>query len=132
MLALNVRFIHVHDALHVHQGTDGSCRYAMLTGAGLGNYAPLAHPAGYEDLSDGVGDFVGAGVVEVLSLQEDLRLKTLREPPCPVERTGTADVVAQERVVVLLETFTFQDGNVGLLQFLDAGVEYFRNICSAE
>ena len=45
----------------------------MLSSAGFGNDARLAHALGKHGLADGVVDFVCAGVVEVFALQEDLR-----------------------------------------------------------
>ena len=43
----------------------------MLTRAGLGDDARLADALGQERLTEHVVDLVGAGVVQVLSLQED-------------------------------------------------------------
>ena len=76
-LPLDVHRSHVHVALHAHQGADGSRRHAMLPGARLGDDAGLAHPAGQQDLSDGVVDLVGTGMVEVFALEVDLRPVTL-------------------------------------------------------
>ena len=73
----NVRRAHVHHAFHVHQRADGSRRHAMLPGARLGDDAGLAHPASQQDLSDGVVDLVGTGMVEVFALEVDLRPVTL-------------------------------------------------------
>ena len=43
----------------------------MLSGAGLGDDATLAHPLCQESLSERVVDLVRAGVGEVLALDED-------------------------------------------------------------
>ena len=45
----------------------------MLTGAGLRNDARLSHAFGKHGLTDGVIDFVRAGVVQVLAFEVDLR-----------------------------------------------------------
>ena len=45
----------------------------MLACAGFGNHAGLAHALGEHGLADGVVDLVCAGVVQVFTLQEDLR-----------------------------------------------------------
>ena len=43
----------------------------VLSGAGLGDDPPLAHPLGQQRLPEGVVDLVGPGVVEVLALEID-------------------------------------------------------------
>ncbi len=43
----------------------------MLSGAGLGDDAGLAHPLGEQRLPQHIVDLVGTGVVEVLALEED-------------------------------------------------------------
>ena len=45
----------------------------MLSGAGLGDDARLAHALGEHGLTYGVVDFVRAGVVEVFALEVNLR-----------------------------------------------------------
>jgi hypothetical protein len=69
MLSFNVGFAHINNALHVHQGADGSGGNAMLTGACFGDYACFAHLSGYENLAYGVVDFVRPGMVEILAFE---------------------------------------------------------------
>ena len=45
----------------------------MLSGAGFGDDAALAHAARQQNLSEGVVDFVRAGVAEVFALEKDAR-----------------------------------------------------------
>ncbi len=45
----------------------------MLTRAGLGDDAPLAHPRREQSLAERVVDFVRAGVEQILALEEKAR-----------------------------------------------------------
>ena len=68
----------------------------MLTRAGLGNHAFFAHAAGEQCLTDGVVHFVRAGVVQIFTLQPDLRAaQMLGQARGMVNRAGTADIVFQ-------------------------------------
>ena len=59
----------------------------------------LAHAAGEEDLAERVVDLVGAGVVELVALEVDLRAaEPLGQALGEVERRGAADVVLPEVV----------------------------------
>src|SRR5918994_4181424 len=57
-LAPGVFLAHVDDALLAVEGGDGRCGDAVLTSAGLGDDALLAHTVGQQDLSQGVVDLV--------------------------------------------------------------------------
>src|SRR5690606_1481311 len=70
--------------------------HAVLAGAGLGDDPGLAHAAGQQRLADGVVHLVRAGVVQVLSLEQDPRTAGLAaQAPGEVHRAGAADVVRQ-------------------------------------
>ncbi|MFM1944508.1 MAG: hypothetical protein RI897_3490 [Verrucomicrobiota bacterium] len=62
---------HVDDALEAEHGGDRGCGDAVLSGAGFCDDAGFTHAFGEEDLSDGVIDFVGAGVEEVFAFEVD-------------------------------------------------------------
>ena len=72
-LPMRVLLPHVDDARQTEQCTRGRGRHTVLTGAGLGDDPLLAHPPRQQDLADRVVDLMGAGVVQVLALQVDLR-----------------------------------------------------------
>ena len=77
-------------------GTGGGGGHAVLAGAGLGDHALLAHPQREQRLAERVVDLVGAGVVEVLALELDLRPAALLAQPLGViQRRRPADVVLQ-------------------------------------
>ena len=67
-LAFDVLAAHVNHTFQAVTRADGGCGHAVLACAGFGNHAGLAHAFGQHGLPDGVVDFVGAGVVQVLTL----------------------------------------------------------------
>ena len=69
-LAFDVDGPHVDLALQPHQGRRGRAGDAVLPGAGVGDDPLLAHPLGEQGLSDHVVDLVGAGVIEILALED--------------------------------------------------------------
>jgi hypothetical protein len=98
-LAPGVDLAHVDRALQAEQGARGGGGDAVLAGAGLGDDAGLAHPLGQERLAQHVVDLVGAGVVEVLALEEDPGPAGLRgEPRHLGEGAGPAGVVDHQVV----------------------------------
>ena len=77
-LAAGVDGAHVDGAVEVEVGSRGRARDAVLAGAGLGDHAGLAHPLGEQRLAHHVADLVGAGVVEVLALEQHAGADLLR------------------------------------------------------
>ena len=71
LLAAHVLAAHVDGALEVEQRAGGRRGHAVLAGAGLGDHAGLAHALGEQRLAEHVVDLVGAGVAEVLALEQD-------------------------------------------------------------
>ena len=71
LLAAHVLGAHVDDALEPEQRAGGGGRDAVLAGAGLGDDPLLAHALGQQRLAERVVDLVGAGVEQVLALEED-------------------------------------------------------------
>ena len=70
-LALHVGRAHVDDALQAKAGADGGGGGAMLSGAGLGDDALLAHADGEQGLANDVIDLMSASVEHVLTFQVD-------------------------------------------------------------
>jgi hypothetical protein len=88
---------------------NGGGGHAVLTGAGLGDDALLAHALGEQGLAEGVVDLVRAGVQQVLALEVDFGAAELFGPAFgEIERRGAADVFVQQAVELLLE------GGIGL------------------
>jgi hypothetical protein len=93
---------------------------AVLPGAGLGDHTRFAHALGQEGLADGVVDLVGAGVVEVFALQEDLRAAHLATHACRVVHgRGAAHKVRQLGLEFGDEFGVVLVFGVGLTQFVD-------------
>ena len=99
-LALHVGGAHVDDALETEQRAHGGGRHPVLTGARLGHDPRLADPLREQPLAEGVVDLVGAGVRQILALEEDADVG--RAPLGNggrrdlVQRRGPADEVALE------------------------------------
>ncbi|CAM5312182.1 hypothetical protein SHIRM173S_11306 [Streptomyces hirsutus] len=98
-LALGVDLAHVDGAVEAEQGAGGGGGDAVLAGAGLGDDTGLAHAPGEQGLAEHVVDLVGAGVVEVLALEEDPGTAgVFGEPGHLGEGTRAAGVVDQQVV----------------------------------
>ena len=106
ILAANVLRAHVDVALEPEKR--GRCRSgdAVLTRARFSDQPLLAHPNGKQRLADGVVDFMGAGVIEVLALEIDFRpAEFFREPPRQIKPAGTPDEIAQVVVELAAEAW---------------------------
>jgi hypothetical protein len=78
------------------QRRGGGGGHAMLTRAGFGDEAGLAHAPRQQGLADSVVDLVRAGVVEILPLQINPRPARLGgQPPGKVQRRGPPDIIPQ-------------------------------------
>ncbi len=98
-LAPGVDLAHVDRALQAEQGAGGGGGDAVLSGAGLGDDAGLAHALGEQGLAEHVVDLVRAGVVQVLALEEDPgSARRARRSGDLGEGAGAAGVVGQEVV----------------------------------
>ena len=66
----------------------------MLTSTGLGDDSLLAHPQRQQSLTDRIVNFMGTGVIEIFSLEPDLRTATMfGESLGEIEGRRTTDVV---------------------------------------
>ena len=72
-LTLGILLAHENDALHAHQSSGSRGRDTVLTCTSLGNQADLAHLFGQQRLTENVVDFVRTRVIEILSLEINLR-----------------------------------------------------------
>ena len=75
----------------------------MLTSTGLCDDTGLAHLLGQQDLSDGVVDFMGTGVVQVLTLQIQFAAILLTHPLGVVQGGGTTHIVLQQGMILAFE-----------------------------
>ena len=116
-LANRVFLAHEDHAFHVQQGRGGGSGHAVLPRAGLGNEAGLAHLLGQEGLTQDVVDLVGAGVVEVLALEVDLRAaQVLGHALGVVEAGGAAGVLVKKLRQLPVERRVFLVVVVGFFQ----------------
>ena len=104
----------------------------MLAGAGFGNHPAFAHAEGQHRLAERVVDFVGAGVIQILALQIDLRPPALAEPLGVIQRRWPADVMLEQVVQFAAEGIVAASGIVGRGQFDEGGGQRFRDVAAAE
>ena len=91
LLPPHVLRAHVDHALHAEERAHGRGGHAVLTGAGLGDDAVLAHAPRQQRLPNAVVDLVRAGVQQVFALQVDLGAAELfAEPLSQEQRCGPA------------------------------------------
>ena len=102
-LTVDVDGAHVHLALESEQRGRGGGGDAVLAGAGLGDEPGLAHPLGQQGLAEHVVDLVGAGVVEVLALEQHAHTELVAEVVALGEDRRPAGVVAQHVVELRAE-----------------------------
>jgi hypothetical protein len=89
-LAFDVFAAHVDHAFQAVAGADGGGGHAVLACAGFGNDAGFAHALGEHGLANGVVDLVRARMVEVFSLEKDLRATHFTAHACRVVDGGGA------------------------------------------
>ena len=105
----------------------------MLSGAGLGDDAALAHTLGEQALTKRVVDLVRAGVGKVLALDEDARSAELAgQVLSVVEIRGPADVVAGQELQPGLELLVGPGSSVFGLKLVDRAHERLRHELSSE
>ena len=141
-----VLLAHEDHALQTHQGGGGGGGDTVLTGAGLGDDALLAHLLGQQGLTEHIVDLVGAGVVQVLALEIDLRAaQILRHLLGVVKPRRTACVVIQQLaelpvelrivLIVLISGLQLRDGvhqDLGdILTAVDAESSFFVHVSSS-
>ena len=97
LLARHVDRAHEHGALETHQRGGGGAGDAVLAGAGVGDDALLAHALGQQRLADDVVDLVRAGVVQVLTLEDQADPEPLAEVVALREDRRSSRVVVDGR-----------------------------------
>ena len=91
-LAFNIGSAHVDHAGQTKARSHRSRGDTVHAGTGLGNDPGLAHALGQQHLTDAVVDLVGAGMVQLFTLEVDLcPTKQLGQPLGVVKRAGAAD-----------------------------------------
>ena len=100
----------------------------MLSRAGLGDDAGLAHLLRQQRLTDDLVRLVGAAVDEVLAFEEDARVGAIkRQVPALGERRGAAEVIAQEAAVLGHELLVLEGVDKRALQLVEGGQQRLRD-----
>ncbi|CAB4553384.1 unannotated protein [freshwater metagenome] len=97
-LAGNVYLAHVDEALHVHQCSRSRSSHTVLAGSGFCNESCLAHPLGQQCLTQHVIDFVRARMVQIFTLEVQLKPELLAKAVASGERAWTTGVVCEQCV----------------------------------
>jgi len=119
-LPLDVLRTHVHGAFHPEAGSDRRGRHAMLPCSRLRDHARLADLACKQCLAHGVVDLVRAGMVQVFTLQVDLRTAEVFGPaPGVVDRARAANVVLEFARQFCHELGVVPVLQVALVQFVE-------------
>ena len=104
----------------------------MLSCAGFGDEAGLAHPLGQQCLPQYVVDLVSAGVVEILPLEIDLCAAEIRRDlACIVQAAGAACVIVQQGGQLRLKAGVVLVVFIRRIQLLQGIHQRFGNILSA-
>ena len=120
LLPLDIDCAHIDHAVEAEPGAGGRGRDAMLSGAGFGDDALLAHPAGEQDLAEHIVDLVRAGVVELVALEIDLGPAELfGQPLGEIERARAPDIVLEQVVELGLEGRVGLGVGIGLFERMD-------------
>ena len=128
-LAADVLLAHENAALHPEERGHGGRGDPVLAGARLGDDAALSHPAGKQSLAEGVVDFVGARVVQVFTLQVNLRPAQLcRQVRRQVQRRLSPGVLPEVVLEFLPEGFVPAALPVRGLQLLERRHDRFGNV----
>ena len=89
-LPLDIDGAHIDDAFEAEARTGRRRRNAMLTGAGFGDDARLAHAPREQDLAEHIVDLVRAGVVQLFALEIDFRRRRDVRSAARRNRAGSA------------------------------------------
>ena len=131
-LTLGVLHAHEHHALHAHQGCGRRSRNAVLTGAGFRDQTGLAHLFRQQCLTEHVVDLMGAGVVQILAFEVDLRTA---EVVChmlrKVQARRTSCVVVQQLGQLCVEFRIVLIVVIGFFQLDDSVHQRFRHVLTA-
>ena len=128
-LAAHVLGAHVDDALETEARTHRRGRHAVLAGAGLGDDAGLAEPAGEQRLPERVVDLVRAGMAEVLALQ--VHPLSLPQALGAVEGCGAADVRLLQVRELGAEALVVTHVVPPALELFEGGDERLRDVAPA-
>ena len=131
-LPLRILFSHENLTFHVHQRRRGGSGYAVLACAGLGDDTSLAHLFRQQHLTQHVVDLVGSGVVQILTLQINLRAsQILRHALRVVKSGGPSRVIVQKLCELPVELRVVLVMAVGLFQLNHCVHQCFRNVLAA-
>ena len=124
---------HVHLAGQPKQRAGGCGGHAVLARAGLRNDSPLAHAFGQQGLPDGVVDFVGTGVGQVFSLQEDGgSTDDAGQLGARRQWRGATHIVLQKPIQFRAELLICQRFFEGCVQFLKGWDQRLGNVASTK
>mmetsp|Transcript_18721 Transcript_18721/g.32509 ORF Transcript_18721/g.32509 Transcript_18721/m.32509 type:complete len:366 (-) Transcript_18721:76-1173(-) len=134
LLSLHILGTHVHNALHAESRAHGGGGHAVLSRAGLGNNAGLAHTPCEQNLGEGVVDLVSTSMVQILALQINLGPRSilsrisLCQPLRKVQRRWSTNIILQQSIQFIPECRIFLDLHVRTVELLQGNHERLGDI----
>ncbi len=128
----HVFLAHIDDAFQAEQRADGGSGDAVLSRAGFGDDALLAHAPRQKRLAQAVVDLVRAGVQQVLTLDVNLGAAMyFAEAFRKVQRCRAAGVVGQQILQLRLKGRVPTGFQISLLEFFERRHQNFGDKASA-
>ena len=95
---------HENIAFQAEECGDRGSSNPMLAGAGFRNHLAFSHTAGQEDLAHGIINLMSSGMVQVFTLQIDLRATEMfGEPFSKIKWTRATDIIFKVRIKLCLK-----------------------------
>ena len=132
-MPFNIRLAHEDHAFQAKARADCCRRHTVLAGAGLSNDPGFAHPHGKQDLAEAIIDFVRAGMIELITLQINLRAtKMLGQAFSKIKRARAANIMGPEIIHLRRKSRVFLCRAIFLLQVQNERHKRFGDIASAK
>ena len=131
-LLLNIHAAHVNITLQAEVSRSRCQCHTVLTGTGLRNDLLLAHVLGKERFAHTVVQFMGAGVVQILTLGIQLYIAQLIGQALQIgNRCGTALKFLADAAQFADEAAGFTNGLIGFVDFRHRILQFRANVCTA-
>ena len=132
LLALHVHCTHIDTAGQPEQGAGQCCGHTVLSGAGLGDDACLAHALGQQRLSQYLVGLVGTAVQQILALEIEPGLGATGQVATECQRRRATGILGQQGAKFAVEFRVSLGFDKGFFQLQQGWNQNLRNIHAAE